>query len=201
MYSSWLNLDIRKQQAMQLNAVLADRYLHRGHMLLKYKHGGLVGFQANIRRSTLVSILCFFLYTHTNAHTLKTSKKTSPLKHELTLAIRNSLFLSISLFHKHVHTLTLPVLWVTLVQDCCCSIDWTRPSIAFKYSYLSEEELWSMNSGTSKDFLLIPSFPRYWRRSAIISSLLPLAISLCSEVRGLCRHTNAEPPRHLAKSG
>lgn len=54
---------------------------------------------------------------------------------------------------------------------------------------MSEEELWSMNRSTSKDFLLMLSFPGHWRRSAIISSLLPLAISLCSEVRGLCRHT------------
>lgn len=57
-----------------------------------------------------------------------------------------------------------------------------------------------MNSSTSKDFLLILSFNRYQKCPAIISSLLPLAISLCSEVRGLCRHTNAEPPRHLEKS-
>lgn len=51
-----------------------------------------------------------------------------------------------------------------------------------------------MNSGTSKDFLLILSFPRYLRRPAIISSLLPSAISLCSEVRGLRRCTNPEQP-------
>lgn len=57
-----------------------------------------------------------------------------------------------------------------------------------------------MNSGTSKDFLLILSFPGYARHFAIISNLLPLAISLYSEVRGLCRHKNTQPPRHLAKS-
>lgn len=40
-----------------------------------------------------------------------------------------------------------------------------------------------MNSSTSKDFLLILSFPGYLKHPSIISSLLPLAISLCSEVR------------------
>lgn len=49
-----------------------------------------------------------------------------------------------------------------------------------------------MNSSTSKDFLLILSFPGYLKRPSIISSLLPLAISLFSEVRGLCHRTNAE---------
>lgn len=64
-----------------------------------------------------------------------------------------------------------------------------RPSIAFKFSYLSEEELWSMNSSTSKDFLLILSFFRYQKRPAIISSLLPSVISFFSEVKGPCHHT------------
>lgn len=57
-----------------------------------------------------------------------------------------------------------------------------------------------MNSGTSKDFLLILFFPGYRRCSAIISSPLPLAISLCSEVKGLYRHvkhTATNTPRKV----
>lgn len=140
------------------------------------------------------AFLSLLLYTHT-VNTPKTHALLNTHYHQL------SLLLSVCLSNTHAHTHTCPHFSPShFGSRLCCSIDWTRPSIAFKYSYLSEEELWSMNGGTSKDFLLILSFPRYRRRFAIISSLLPLAISLCSEVRGLCRHTNAAPPRHLAKS-
>lgn len=42
--------------------------------------------------------------------------------------------------------------------------------------------------------------PGYRRLLAYIFSLLLSAISLRSEVRGLCRNTKVEPPRHLAES-
>lgn len=155
---------------------------------------GLVHFQANIKKikSSHFSVSfcsCASCYAHSEHPKLTCNQK-------LSLPICLPL-----VFNWHTHRNTYPHFCLShFSSGLCYSIDWTRPSIAFKFSYMSEEELWSMNRGTSKDFLLMLSFPGHWRRSAIISSLLPLAISLCSEVRGLCRHTNAEPPRHLSKS-
>lgn len=59
-----------------------------------------------------------------------------------------------------------------------------------------------MNSSTSKDFLLILSFPGYLKRPSIISSLLPSAISLSVQrLRVFCHSARTQrPPRRLETS-
>lgn len=144
-----------------------------------------------------MSILVLWYLMMHNDSTVYSDLNETPLKALKTNAWTHSFFL---FFFSHINA-DLPSLFSELFGFTTAvvpSIE-QRPSIAFKFSYLSEEELWSMNSSTLKDFLLILSFFGYQKRPAIISSLLPLVISFFSEVKGLCHHTGSEPPRHLMK--
>lgn len=91
--------------------------------------------------------------------------------------------------HTHTHILFLSLFSKSLWFRTLLFHWLDKPSIAFKYSYLCEEELWSMNGGNSKDFLLtlpIPGHlkqPRYYFQPFAFGGF-----SLCWGERALSSH-------------